>query len=51
MKNYFFDGKHKPTFVEEDVINIHPVVKHVSPRASDAYQFYTSGQAKVQQGN
>ena len=51
MKNYTFDGRHKPTFVEEDITNVHPIVKHTSPRATDAYQFYTSGQAKVQQGN
>ena len=37
-------------FNEEDVINIFPVVKHINPRATDAYNFYTTGQSKIQQG-
>ena len=31
-------------------MNIFPVVKHVNPKASDAFHFFQSGQAKVQQG-
>lgn len=27
-----------------------PVVKHINPRASDAFHFYTTGQQKIQQG-
>uniref|UniRef100_A0A8C0K9B8 Clustered mitochondria protein homolog n=1 Tax=Canis lupus dingo TaxID=286419 RepID=A0A8C0K9B8_CANLU len=45
-----FDSRHKPAFTEEDVLNIFPVVKHVNPKASDAFHFFQSGQAKVQQG-
>lgn len=37
-------------FSEEDVINIFPIVKHINPRATDAYNFYTTGQSKIQQG-
>ncbi|ELK01921.1 Protein KIAA0664 [Pteropus alecto] len=47
---YSFDNRHKPAFTEEDVLNIFPVVKHVNPKASDAFHFFQSGQAKVQQG-
>uniref|UniRef100_A0A8C6VCQ5 Clustered mitochondria protein homolog n=1 Tax=Naja naja TaxID=35670 RepID=A0A8C6VCQ5_NAJNA len=50
LKEYNFDNRHKPTFTEEDVLNIFPVVKHVNPKASDAFHFFQSGQAKVQQG-
>ncbi|XP_075417300.1 clustered mitochondria protein homolog isoform X2 [Tenrec ecaudatus] len=50
LKEYSFDSRHKPAFTEEDVLNIFPVVKHVSPKASDAFHFFQSGQAKVQQG-
>ncbi|XP_075052869.1 clustered mitochondria protein homolog isoform X2 [Mixophyes fleayi] len=50
LKEYNFDSKHKPTFTEEDILNIFPVVKHVNPKASDAFHFFQSGQAKVQQG-
>ncbi|XP_036392158.1 clustered mitochondria protein homolog isoform X3 [Megalops cyprinoides] len=50
IKEYNFDSRHKPTFTEEDILNIFPVVKHVNPKASDAFHFFQSGQAKVQQG-
>jgi len=29
---------------------MYPIVKHISPRATDAYNFYTTGQSKIQQG-
>uniref|UniRef100_A0A669D862 Clustered mitochondria protein homolog n=1 Tax=Oreochromis niloticus TaxID=8128 RepID=A0A669D862_ORENI len=47
---YNFDSRHKPAFTEEDILNIFPVVKHVNPKATDAFHFFQSGQAKVQQG-
>ncbi|XP_077168430.1 clustered mitochondria protein homolog isoform X2 [Paroedura picta] len=50
LKEYSFDNRHKPPFTEEDILNIFPVVKHVNPKASDAFHFFQSGQAKVQQG-
>ncbi|QQP37078.1 Clustered mitochondria protein -like protein, partial [Caligus rogercresseyi] len=37
-------------FSEEDILNIFPIVKHINPRATDAYNFYTTGQSKIQQG-
>nr|CAD7411793.1 unnamed protein product [Timema poppensis] len=50
LKEYSFESKNRLTFFEEDIINIFPVVKHINPRASDAYNFYTTGQTKIQQG-
>ncbi|XP_067866633.1 clustered mitochondria protein homolog isoform X2 [Heterodontus francisci] len=50
LKEYNFDSRHRPTFTEEDILNVFPVVKHVNPKASDAFHFFQSGQAKVQQG-
>ncbi|XP_043910351.1 clustered mitochondria protein homolog isoform X2 [Protopterus annectens] len=50
LKEYNLEGRHKPAFTEEDILNIFPVVKHVNPKASDAFHFFQSGQAKVQQG-
>ena len=44
------DARSRPCFTEEDVLNIFPVTKHINPRASDAYTFYTTGQTKIQQG-
>lgn len=50
LREYNFDSKGRPTFGEEDLLNVFPIVKHIDPRASDAYTFYTTGQAKIQQG-
>ncbi|XP_011307260.1 clustered mitochondria protein homolog [Fopius arisanus] len=50
LREYNFDNKNRATFFEEDILNIFPVVKHFNPRASDAYNFYTTGQSKIQQG-
>ncbi|XP_034241557.1 clustered mitochondria protein homolog [Thrips palmi] len=50
LREYLFDSKNRVTFLEEDILNIFPVVKHINPRASDAYNFYTTGQNKISQG-
>lgn len=50
LREYNFDLRNKSTFNEDDIVNVFPVVKHINPRASDAYNFYTTGQTKVQQG-
>lgn len=50
LREYNFDTKNKETFNEEDIINLYPIVKHVPPKATDAYNFFTNGQAKIQQG-
>ena len=34
-------------FSEDDVINMFPRAKHINPRASDAFGFYSTGQSKV----
>ena len=56
LREYIMDAKHclanpgVPVFGEEDIVNVFPVVKHINPRATDAYNFYTTGQSKIQQG-
>lgn len=50
LKEYSMDSRSKGAFTEEDIINVFPVVKHIHPRATDAYTFYTTGQTKIQQG-
>jgi len=50
LKEYNFDNKQVQTFNDEDIVNMYPIVKHISPRATDAYNFYTTGQSKIQQG-
>lgn len=50
LREYNFDHKNRTTFIEEDILNVFPVVKHIHPRASDAYNFYSTGQRKIQEG-
>ncbi|XP_018580276.1 clustered mitochondria protein homolog isoform X2 [Anoplophora glabripennis] len=50
LRDYNFESKNKLIFYEEDIVNIFPIVKHINPRATDAYNFYTTGQNKIQQG-
>nr|XP_026499618.1 clustered mitochondria protein homolog [Vanessa tameamea] len=50
LREYDFESKNKTTFSGSDIMNIFPVVKHINPRASDAYNFYTTGQNKIQAG-
>lgn len=50
LREYNLDIKNKQIFNEEDIVNIFPVAKHIHPKASDAYHFFTSGQTKIQQG-
>lgn len=50
LREYSFDSKGRSTFTEDDILNVFPIVKHIDPRASDAYTFYTTGQSKIQSG-
>ncbi|KAK4336525.1 hypothetical protein RND71_044241 [Anisodus tanguticus] len=50
LQDYKFDDENSPTFNEDDILNIFPVVKHIQPKATDAWRFYTTGQAKIHQG-
>lgn len=50
LRDYNLDSKNKLIFFEEDILNVFPIVKHINPRATDAYNFYTTGQSKIQQG-
>ncbi|KAL2094588.1 hypothetical protein ACEWY4_009307 [Coilia grayii] len=50
LREYHFENKRSPTFTEEDILNMFPIVKHIRPCASDAILFFQSGQTKVQEG-
>jgi len=52
LREYQFDSSNKNTdgFNDDDILNIYPIIKQVPPKPSDAYQFFTSGQQKIQQG-
>jgi len=47
LREYNFKQK---TFHEDDILNMYPIVKHVPTKATDAYNFFTNGQAKIHQG-
>ena len=50
LRDYKFDQDNNLTFNEDDILNVFPVVKHIQPKATDALNFYTTGQTKIQQG-
>lgn len=50
LREFALDSKSKQPFYEEDILNVFPIVKHIHPKATDAYHVFTSGQAKIQQG-
>lgn len=50
LRDYNMDSKNKQPFYEDDIVNVFPIVKNVHPRATDAYNFFSSGQNKIQQG-
>ncbi|VDP91816.1 unnamed protein product [Echinostoma caproni] len=41
----------KPVFQTEDIISLYPVVKHLHPHATDAYHYFTTGQARISAGH
>ena len=49
LKEYNLTGRVN-CFHDDDIVNVFPVVKHIAPKATDAYNFYTTGQTKIQQG-
>ncbi|CAG0915474.1 unnamed protein product [Notodromas monacha] len=50
LRDYHLDSRSKQAFHEEDIVNVFPIVKHINPRATDAFNFYSTGQTKIQQG-
>jgi protein TIF31 len=44
LKEYSLENKSRPCFTEDDIVNVFPIVKHISPRATDAFHFFSSGQ-------
>ncbi|XP_076435159.1 clustered mitochondria protein homolog [Babylonia areolata] len=50
LREVNLEVRNRQLFHEDDIINVAPVVKHISPRATDAFHFFSSGQAKIQQG-
>jgi len=50
LREYDFDSKKVPPFCDEDILNIFPVVKCVTPKATDATAIFEAAQARLQSG-
>lgn len=51
QKNYHLQSSLSTgAFTDQDVASLFPVVRHMEPRASDAFRYYLSAQNKIQQG-
>lgn len=50
LREYNFDQKARP-FNEDDIMNIFPVVKHISPRSEEPYSSFVIGRRKLETGN
>ncbi|XP_076363788.1 clustered mitochondria protein homolog isoform X2 [Tachypleus tridentatus] len=50
LKEYGLENCTRAAFTEDDILNVFPVVKHINPKTTDAYNFCTAGQNKIQQG-
>ncbi|XP_059147572.1 clustered mitochondria protein homolog isoform X2 [Physella acuta] len=50
LREYNLENRSRPIFTEDDIVNVFPIVKHISPKATDAFHFFSSGQNKIQQG-
>ncbi|XP_044144840.1 clustered mitochondria protein homolog [Bufo gargarizans] len=51
LRDYNFESRHKPALTEEDILNMFPVVKHVSVKAKEAQEVFTKAQISIQQGS
>ncbi|XP_073438771.1 clustered mitochondria protein homolog [Dendrobates tinctorius] len=50
LREYNFESRHKPAITEEDILNMFPVVKHVSIKSKEAHELFTKAQMSIQQG-
>ncbi|KAL8614005.1 hypothetical protein ACOMHN_023240 [Nucella lapillus] len=51
LREVNLEVRNRQLFHEDDIVNVAPIVKHISPRATDAFHFFSSGQSKIQQGH
>lgn len=50
LREYVFDSRHRPTFGEEDVINMFPVVKHLTFSGAEATGLVQRARVLIHQG-
>lgn len=50
LREYVFDSRHRPTFGEDDVINMFPVVKHLTFSGAEATGLVRRARVLIHQG-
>ncbi|XP_028517937.1 clustered mitochondria protein homolog [Exaiptasia diaphana] len=50
LREYDFNSTKHPTFKEEDIMNLFPIVKHTNPKAYDASAVFDAANGKLQTG-
>ena len=50
LKEYDFENKKHTTFSDEDILSIFPIVKSITPRATDATTIFELAQTRLQSG-
>lgn len=50
LREYVFDSRHRPTFGEDDVINMFPVVKHLTFSGAEATGLVQRARVLIHQG-
>ncbi|CAH3111333.1 unnamed protein product [Pocillopora meandrina] len=50
LRDYDFESRKHPTFTEDDIMNLFPIVKHTNPKAYDASAIFEAAQGRLQGG-
>lgn len=50
LREYDFSTKKHATFSDDDIVNIFPVVKSITPKATDATSYFEAAQSRLQSG-
>lgn len=50
LREYDFKNRKRPTFTEDDIVNLFPIVKHTNPKAFDAAAVFEAAQGRLQAG-
>ncbi|XP_020613853.1 clustered mitochondria protein homolog [Orbicella faveolata] len=50
LREYDFESRKHPTFTEDDIMNLFPIVKHTNPKAYDASAIFEAAQGRLQGG-
>ncbi|PFX18364.1 Clustered mitochondria protein-like [Stylophora pistillata] len=50
LREYDFESRKHPTFTEDDIMNLFPVIKHTNPKAYDASAIFEAAQGRLQGG-